>query len=157
MREIFLLTGSNRGDRQEMILRASMLIAEKAGSVLKKSSILETPPWGFTDPVAFLNQALEIETDLPPAQLLSTLLDIETLLGRTRSARPSGYASRTMDIDILFYGQQVMQTTTLTIPHPRLHERYFALKPLTEIAPGFIHPVLGKTISQLLQQLDNQP
>lgn len=156
MREIFLLTGSNRGDRQEMILRASVLIAEKAGSVLKTSSILETPPWGFTDPVAFLNQALEIETDLPPTQLLSTLHDIETLLGRTRSAQSSGYASRTMDIDILFYGQKIIQTKTLTIPHPRLHERYFALKPLTEIAPGFVHPVLGKTISQLLQQLDHQ-
>ncbi len=140
-----------------MILRASALIAEKAGSVLNTSSILETPPWGFTDPVTFLNQALEIETNLPPAQLLSTLLDIETLLGRTRITQHSGYAPRTMDIDILFYGQKVMQTTTLTIPHSRLHERYFALKPLAEIAPGFIHPVLGKTISQLLQQLDNQP
>ena len=176
MREVFLLLGSNRGDRRKLLHQALGLITHKAGPILQSSSIFETEPWGFTDPIPFLNQAIEIETILPPEKLLETILDIESTLGRTRPGygchcpnlhtpgnplvpkaenEITAYSGRTIDIDILFYGQKMIFTTTLMVPHPRLHERRFALEPLSEIAPGFKHPVLGKTVGELLKEIRN--
>jgi len=167
MRDIFLLLGSNRGNRPSLLTQALALIAIQAGPLLQASSVHETPPWGFTDPVPFLNQAIEIETVLPPEKLLETILNIESTLGRTRPANnfqnpyrvipndnnTPNYTARTIDIDLLFYGNNMIHTQALWVPHPRLHQRLFALKPLSEIAPGFVHPVLKKTVRELLNEI----
>ncbi|MCK9204285.1 MAG: 2-amino-4-hydroxy-6-hydroxymethyldihydropteridine diphosphokinase [Bacteroidales bacterium] len=161
MREVFLLLGSNRGNRHELLYKAAAMIAAEAGTVLNLSSIYETEPWGFTDPIPFLNQALEIETELSPEKLLETLLLIEKKLGRIREENPvnfpspaterPAYIGRTIDIDILLYGNKLILSDSLTIPHPRLHERFFALQPLAEIAPDFVHPAIRKDIKTLLK------
>lgn len=174
MREVFLLLGSNRGKRRELLKQAAGMISEKAGTILQLSGVYETEPWGFDDPIPFLNQAVEIETVLSPEKLLDALLDIEKTLGRIRPAKSCGcipenldfenpiplhgntipaYSGRTMDIDILFYGSKLIFTDKLMIPHPRLHERKFALQPLMEIAPGFMHPILRKTVTTLFKEI----
>jgi 2-amino-4-hydroxy-6-hydroxymethyldihydropteridine diphosphokinase len=158
MTEVFLLLGSNQGERQDFISGAIEMISEKAVTILNKSALYETEPWGFEAPTAFLNQVVEIKTELGPNELLEQLLTIETRLGRIRPfdscgcGEPAGYSSRTIDIDILFYGQRLVFTDNLMIPHPRLHERRFSLVPMNEIAPDFVHPLLKKTISVLLQE-----
>ena len=158
MDKVFILLGSNQGDRLDFLSRALEMIAGKAGALVKKSAVYETEPWGFDAPDSFLNQVVEINTALSPAQLLEQLLSIETMLGRIRPFNgcrcsvEEGYSSRTIDLDILFYGQKLVFTEQLMIPHPRLHERKFTLVPLHEIAPGLIHPLLKKTISILLQE-----
>ena len=157
MKEVFLLLGGNQGNRMDFLTRALEMISENAGTILNKSSVYETEPWGFKDPNPFLNQVVEIITDYNPAELLEQLLTIETQLGRIRPFNSCGcsdkgcYAGRTIDLDILFYGQKLVFTDRLMIPHPRFHERKFSLIPLNEIAPYFIHPLLKKTISVLLQ------
>lgn len=171
MKEVFILLGSNRGDRDEFLARALDKIGAMAGKILKRSSVYETDPWGFSDPTPFLNQAIEIETQLEPPALMEQLLAIEAQLGRIRPFEGCGcgipkfpekgeghggesiaaYAGRTIDLDILFYGNRMVFTEALMIPHPRLHERNFTLAPLNEIAPGFVHPLLKKTISLLLR------
>jgi len=157
---VYLLLGSNRGDRQQNLLQACARIKQDAGSILKISSVYETEPWGFEDSTSFYNQALEIETGLAPGELLQKIQSIERELGRIRNATvcgtacacpPESYSSRTLDIDILFYGSKILFTDELMIPHPRLHERRFTLIPLEEIAAGFIHPVYRKPVSELLQ------
>lgn len=155
-----MLLGSNRGDREQNLLRACARIKERLGNILKSSSVYETEPWGFEDSISFFNQAVEIETGLSPGELLSGIQDIEKELGRVRNELECGagcscvteaYSPRTIDIDILFYGSGILFTDELMIPHPRLHERMFTLLPLDEIAPAFIHPVYRKTVSELLQ------
>ena len=158
MNEVFILLGSNQGDRVDFLARASLLITRKAGEIIKSSAVYETESWGFDADVPFLNQVVEIRTGLGPEKLLDELLGIETELGRHRPfescgcAVRDGYSSRTIDLDILFYGQQLVFTEHLMIPHPRLHERRFSLIPLEEIAPAFIHPLLKKSISVLLKE-----
>ncbi|MCK9220060.1 MAG: 2-amino-4-hydroxy-6-hydroxymethyldihydropteridine diphosphokinase [Bacteroidales bacterium] len=154
MKEVFLLLGSNRGNRQQLLKQARELLAEKAGTILKISTIYETTPWGFDDDTLFLNQAVEIDTNLAPDQLLQELLSIEKQLGRIRPSE-AHYQGRTMDIDILFFGNQRIFTDSLIIPHPRLHERFFALQPLAEIAPDFVHPIMQKDIKTLLKMIIN--
>jgi 2-amino-4-hydroxy-6-hydroxymethyldihydropteridine diphosphokinase len=179
MREVFVLLGSNRGDRMEYLDRAFQMISEFAGIILKKSSVYETAPWGFDDPISFLNQVIEIETNLHPNELLEHLLTIETKLGRIRPFSACGcsiqppperpaqmnpdnqdtefhYQGRTIDLDILFYGDKLVFTDDLMVPHPRLHERNFTLIPLNEIAPGMVHPLLKKSISSLLKECRDQ-
>jgi 2-amino-4-hydroxy-6-hydroxymethyldihydropteridine diphosphokinase len=179
MKQVYLLLGSNRGDREKLLEQAREMISRRAGFIVRASSVHETPPEGFTDIIPFLNQALEIETTHEPENLLEILLSIERELGRKREGAPGfgnaekqcfndnrfresekqtcplprKFAARTMDIDILFYGNRLIFTETLMIPHPRLHERMFVLAPLNEIAPGFIHPVHRKTVSELLRQI----
>ena len=162
MKEVFLLLGGNQGDRRDFLSRALEMISENAGTILNKSNVYETEPWGFKDPNPFLNQVVEISTDYNPAELLEQLLTIETQLGRIRPFNSCGcsdqgcYTGRTIDLDILFYGQKLVFTDRLMIPHPRLHERRFSLIPLNEIAPDFIHPLLKKSISVLLQGCTDQ-
>ena len=158
MKDVYLLIGSNRGDRKKNLSLAVGLIRRRAGRIVKLSSVYETQPWGFSDDVFFLNMAMEIDTALSPMELLAELHAIETGLGRVREVADSAgscscqareYTSRTLDIDILFFGSKKVFTEHLMIPHPRLHLRKFTLIPLTEIAPGFVHPVYGKTMTEL--------
>jgi 2-amino-4-hydroxy-6-hydroxymethyldihydropteridine diphosphokinase len=145
MNDNYLLTGGNVGNRLHYLQKAYELIESKVDAIVKKSSIYQTAPWGFTQQQPFLNQVLCITTTLEPAALLNQLLSIELQLGRQRMEK---MGPRVIDIDILFYGNKVVSTPDLVIPHPRITERRFVLTPLNEIAPDFIHPVFNKTIRE---------
>jgi len=149
----YLLLGSNREPRFDFIMKAVHLIENGPGKVCDKSSIYESEPWGFRADTLFLNSVVLIETERTAMDLLNEVLQIEKSLGRTR--RGSGYASRNIDIDILYFNDEIMELPGLIIPHPRLHERRFTLEPLVEVAPEFIHPLLGKTNSELLAQVSD--
>jgi len=149
MNQTYLLIGGNLGNRQKNLENAKELIAAKAGQVGKSSSLYETEAWGMRDQPAFLNQVLVLFTKLDPRQLLSTILDIEHQMGRERTQK---FGPRAIDIDILFYNEAIIDEPGLTIPHPQLHLRKFTLEPLHEIAPAFIHPVLHKSITDLLKE-----
>lgn len=149
MINVFLLLGSNLGNREEFIKKAVEQIGEFA-AVLKTSSLYETQAWGKEGEPDYLNQVVEIATDMEAHNLLAMLLKIEQHLGRLRNEK---WGSRTIDIDILFYGNRVIDDADLTVPHPRLHERRFTLEPLEEIAAELIHPVFKKNITQLKKDL----
>ncbi len=145
--------GSNLGNRQRNCLHAIELL-EKSGIIIKKrSSMYETEPWGVKDQPDFINMALEIETDLNPKELLRILKNIEREMGRSESFR---WGPRCVDLDILLFNEIVLKENELEIPHPSMHERSFVLKPLSEIAPDRIHPVLKKKILDLLRDLRNE-
>lgn len=146
---VFLLLGSNLGDRLQILESAEMLIKERIGKIQSASSIYETAPWGVLDQPAFLNQILIVSTALSPEEVLRIVLEIEHELGRVRYER---WGARVIDIDMLYYQDLILDSARLTLPHPRLHERRFTLVPLNEIAPDFIHPFLQKTTSQLLSE-----
>jgi 2-amino-4-hydroxy-6-hydroxymethyldihydropteridine diphosphokinase len=148
MHEVYLLLGSNLGDSDAVLSSARKLIAEHIGTIRKMSSVYETEPWGFIASKYFLNQALWLNIDLKPEELLRSTQSIEEKLGRIRSGK--GYKSRIIDIDILFYNDIIIDTGELKIPHPRLQERMFTLKPLGDINPDLIHPVYGLTINELI-------
>ena len=149
---IFLSLGTNLGDRAANLRSAVSALAPPM-RVVRESSIYETAPWGFEDQSHFLNMVVEAETDLAPLDLLKYLKTLETELGRTPTFR---YGPRLIDLDILFYDELILQKPELTIPHPRLHERAFVLVPLADLAPNFIHPVLQKTIQQLLDNINRE-
>ena len=149
MTEVFLLTGGNLGNRLEYLAKAKEQVEKKCGTVLQQSLVYETAAWGNEDQGAFLNQVLKIETDLVPEKLLHAIFEIEKDLGRKREMK---YGPRTIDIDILFYGDSVIDQKGLKIPHPQIQNRRFVLTPLNEIAPNKIHPSLHKTITQLLAE-----
>lgn len=129
--------------------KASQLIRERIGTLTRASSFYETTPWGVADQPVYLNQVLEVKTTLEPEDLLRVILEIEHDLGRERYER---WGARVIDIDLLYYGNDVRDTARLTLPHPRLHERRFTLVPLVEIAPDFVHPALQKTQKRLLEE-----
>jgi 2-amino-4-hydroxy-6-hydroxymethyldihydropteridine diphosphokinase len=148
MNEAVLLIGGNLGNRLENIRRTVDYIEERIGKIQRRSSVYESEPWGFESEHRFLNVVVVVETPLQPESLLQEAHEIETLMGRIRTG--TAYTSRTMDIDILFFNDEVIDTKMLTIPHPRLHKRHFALLPLHEIMPDRVHPGLGKSVSELL-------
>lgn len=147
--DIYLALGTNLGDRLANLRAAIAALAPQVRAEAE-SRIYETPPWGFLDQPAFLNMAIRAQTDLPPADLLAFLKQLETDLGREPTFRNG---PRLIDIDILFYDDLILDTPPLVIPHPRLHERDFVLVPLADIAPNFVHPVVRQPIHALLDAL----
>ena len=145
----YLSLGSNIPDRAANLRRAVEQIAVSVGTVTMQSPISETQSWGYTDG-NYLNQTIAVETTLTPQQLLAATAAIETALGRVRSG--NGYEARTIDIDILFYDNEIIDSPHLTVPHPKIALRRFVLQPTADIAPDYLHPTLHKTISQLLDE-----
>ena len=143
----YLLLGSNLGNRAALLAAARQELAETAGEIVAESGIYETAAWGREDQPAYLNQVLAIATWLQPEKLLAVCQATEQAAGRQRLEH---WGSRTLDVDILFYGTHVIESPTLTVPHPRLPERRFALVPLAEIAQAMRHPQLNLTIRDLL-------
>ena len=147
----FVLFGSNMGDKNQIYVQACRLINNRCGRIVAQSRAYESEPWGFEADEWFLNRVIVVKTELAPEVMLRELLEIERELGRVRHPEHSGYCSRTADLDILYYGDRIINTITLTVPHPRLHLRRFALLPLCEVAPNLVHPVLQMTQTELLQ------
>ena len=146
---IFISLGSNLGRREQHLLDAIDLIVQLPDTnLVKQSKIYTTAAWGKTDQPDFLNMVLEISSALLPQQLMESLLQLEEKMGRVRNDH---WGPRSIDMDILFYGDKIIDSLTLYVPHPELQNRNFVLVPLNEIAPGFIHPVFKKSIAQLLE------
>ena len=147
MNRAYLLIGGNMGNRADFLARARKGITDSVGELVNASALYQTEAWGIKGQAPFLNQALEITTDLTAGNLLVSLLGLEHTIGRIREIK---YGPRSIDIDILFYNNEVVQEPGLTVPHPQIQNRRFALVPLAEIAPSLLHPVLHKTVLQLL-------
>lgn len=151
----YLCLGSNLGNRLKLIEQAiSFLELVQEIKVIRTSALYETEPWGLKNQNWFLNIVVEIKTSLSPQDLLLKCLKIEETLGRNRE-NEQRWGERTVDIDIIFYGKDTINTQNLVIPHPRMNERAFVLVPLLELIPDFVHPVLNKTISQLYDELQD--
>lgn len=147
--EVYILLGSNLGNKKEQLLKATEAIASKAGNILHTSSYYQTAAWGNTRQDDFLNQVICIKTRQSAQQLLETLLQIELQMGRKRNEK---WESRVIDLDILFYGNAIVQESNLQIPHPFIPQRRFTLVPMVELDPAFMHPVLHKTMQALLDE-----
>ena len=152
MKNIVLLLGGNIGDRVSFFQQAILLIEKQIGKIIKASSFYETAAWGNENQPAFLNQVVYANTELQPEDVLNSIISIEKSLGRKRDTK---WQERTIDIDILFYENQIIETKTLSIPHPWLHQRRFTLVPLVEILPNLVHPKLNKTTWQLLEECED--
>lgn len=160
MARVALLLGGNEGDVKRTLQTAQQLINSRGGAVLRCSHRYESEPWGFTGAARFSNQALEVSTDLTPHEVLDAVQGIERELGRNRAAEAvekassgSLYCSRPIDIDLIFYDDEVLSDERLTIPHPLLAEREFALVPLNEIMRRHRHPLTGATVGEMLEAL----
>lgn len=169
MNRVALLLGGNQGDRRQLIEQATVLIQQRIGAVVTSSRQYETAPWGEfamengeQGPENFLNQALLVETAFTAHETLREALAIEAELGRVRSdnsqfstfnSQLRKYHSRPMDIDLIFFNDEVIDTPDLTIPHPRMHLRRFVLEPLAEIMPDYCHPLLKKTMKEMLNEV----
>ena len=149
MRTAYLLIGGNLGNRKDNLLTATSLIREQCGALTNSSSMYETAAWGFTDQPSFLNQAIAIATPLTARQLLRKILKIEKEMGRVRKEK---LGPRNIDIDILLVENEIHDLRFLKIPHPEMQNRRFVLTPLAEIDPELQHPVLKKSIAQLLEE-----
>jgi 2-amino-4-hydroxy-6-hydroxymethyldihydropteridine diphosphokinase len=150
---VFLLLGTNVGDRFRNLLVAKDLLEITAGKIINASSIYETAAWGKTDQSSFLNEVIEVSTVQSPFELLSTILEIEQKMGRLREMK---WGPRIIDVDLLLYEEVIIKSENLIVPHPELHKRRFTLVPLAEIAPDLIHPVLQKKFSELLSQCEDK-
>jgi 2-amino-4-hydroxy-6-hydroxymethyldihydropteridine diphosphokinase len=144
-----IMSGSNLGNREQNLLLANRKIEKTTGTIITTSAVYKSEPWNMNGEPEFLNQALLIETELSAREVMKTLLDIENELGRVRGLA-SG--SRTLDLDLIFYSDGVIQEPDLVVPHPRMHLRRFNLLPINEIAPNWIHPLLHLEIHQLLDK-----
>lgn len=153
MNTAYLLTGGNLGERVHNLAMARELVEAQTGNIIAASSLYETAAWGNTDQPAFLNQAIMIESPLNARQLIRRILKIEKKMGRVREEK---YGPRLIDIDILLFNNEKHNYQFLKLPHPEMQNRRFALLPLAEIAPEIIHPVLKKTITELLQECKDE-
>jgi len=152
MHEVYLLLGSNLGNSEQVLTDARNYVSLQVGSIIEESAIYQTAPWGVINQPDFLNQVIRVETELLPQEVLAQVLAIEERLGRIRQEK---WGARTIDIDLLFYDILQVHTDRLTLPHPLLHLRKFVLMPLAEIAPNWVHPILKKTVQELLTDLQD--
>lgn len=148
MNGIYLLLGSNLGNSRQMLKKSIVQISHKIGRVIKTSSIYQTKAWGFEDQPNFLNQAIEVESSLSAESILQKINEIEENLGRIRLLK---WHARVIDIDILYYGSEVIKTINLSIPHRENQNRKFVLAPMTEIAPDLLHPILMLSQKEMLE------
>lgn len=148
MNKTYLLLGSNMGNSRQQLLQAIKLIKKKIGRVIRQSKLYATAAWGNTNQPDFLNQVIVVETTLAAAEIIKNILSIETEMGRIRTVKN---APRIIDIDILFFNKEMIREKDLIVPHPEIQNRRFVLVPLNELSPGLKHPVLKKTIHQLLE------
>ncbi len=152
---IHFLLGSNLGNPTENLKLGIERIEKRVGLLIKKSSVYQTAAWGKPDQPDFFNQVVQVKTNLSPTQVLEIILSIESDLGRQRNEK---WDARTIDIDILYFGNQIINSSNLLVPHASLHLRKFALIPLVELAPDFIHPIFKKSNRVLLEECsDNLP
>ncbi|RYD55695.1 MAG: 2-amino-4-hydroxy-6-hydroxymethyldihydropteridine diphosphokinase [Sphingobacteriales bacterium] len=149
MNRVYLSLGSNEGDRIGWLRQSLQMLAEKCGAIVAISHIYQTAAWGLPDQPDFLNMAVAVDTELSAADVLSKIRLIEEALKRQRTIK---WGQRTLDIDILFFNDEVIDTAELQVPHPHLHKRMFVLVPLADFAPDYLHPVLKKTVLQLLAE-----
>ncbi|MBQ5815341.1 MAG: 2-amino-4-hydroxy-6-hydroxymethyldihydropteridine diphosphokinase [Flavobacteriales bacterium] len=150
----YLSLGGNVGDTREIFRVAMDEITREIGEIISRSSVIITPPWGFSAENDFMNMALIVKSDITPSEVLGKIWEIERRGGRVRPAGVEGYSSRTLDIDIIFIDDMVIDTPRLKVPHPLAHRRRFVLEPMCEIAPDYIHPVIGKSIKTLMTECD---
>jgi 2-amino-4-hydroxy-6-hydroxymethyldihydropteridine diphosphokinase len=148
MHSVYLLTGSNQGNRKEQLEQSIAELELHAGTIIKASAMYETEAWGIEGLPAHLNQALLLQTKLDPTELLSVIHNIENKLGRIRQQK---WGVRAIDIDIIYFDRIILNLPQLTVPHPLMQQRNFVLAPLAEIAPDFVHPILLQTNKQLLE------
>jgi len=148
MNKTYLLLGSNMGNSRQQLTQSITLIKKKIGRVTRQSKLYSTAAWGNTNQPDFLNQVIVVETKLSPDALIKTILSIEKDMGRIRTIKN---APRIIDIDILFFNKDIIQEKDLIIPHPEIQNRRFVLVPLNELSPAFKHPVLKRTVHQLLE------
>jgi len=153
MAKVYFLIGGNLGNREQILKDTAEQLNEKVGEIYLISSIYETEPWGFEHELSFLNQVVVCETTLLPIEVLNSTQEIELNLGRVR--KKNRYSERTIDIDLLFYDDLIMDTERLELPHPRMGERMFALAPLSEIIPEFIHPISFKTVQTMKTECED--
>ncbi len=153
LQQIYLSLGANLGNREANLQQAIELIKERLGEVIAISSFIETAAWGKTDQPDFLNLALLVATNYSPLKALTIIQEIEHQLGRERKEK---WGARLIDIDIIFWDNQVISEVQLTVPHPLMHERTFVLIPMAEIAPEMEHPVLKRKMKELLESLEKQ-
>ena len=153
MNKAYLLIGGNLGDRLQNLEKARSLLSQHCGIIIKSSSVYETDAWGNTKQPAFLNQAIELETEFDAKKLMRWILKAEKNMGRIRNDK---YGPRNIDIDILLFNEEQHNYSFLKVPHPELHNRRFALVPLAEIAPEAKHPALNKTINTLLSECKDE-
>ncbi len=153
MNNAFLILGGNLGERRKNLAEATALLAKAGATIKRRSSIYETEPWGAKDQPNYYNQVVEILTNEDAPELMQSVLNIEQKMGRVRAEK---YGARTIDIDILFFNNEIINSGHLTVPHPRLHERRFVLEPMNEIAPELVHPVLNQSISEILAHTNDR-